>query len=173
MTKLVKLTLIGMMLAPMSLNAQQGAKSFVEQYKKQDGFTVVTIGKPAMRMIYLFAKAGMIMENADAQILKFVDAVQVISFDSGRDKDRRETFNSEALAFCNASCYEELIEVVVERNETVKIFCKTEDEAITELIVLCSGSERSSVEMVCINGKFAFDDIQTVTGSFEKKLASK
>jgi len=59
MKKLFQLIFTGMMIVPMNLQAQQDAKSFVRQYKKQDGFTVITISKPAMSMISLFAKSGM------------------------------------------------------------------------------------------------------------------
>ena len=169
MKKLIQLILAGIMIVPMSLNAQQDSKKFVGQYKKQDGFTVVTIGKPVMTMLSLFAKVG--MDKEAAQTLKCVHALQVLSFDCRWDKTRGERFNSEALNFCNANNYEELIEVV-EHNETVKIFGKTEGETITGLIVLNSSNRASSVDMVCIKGKFSLDELSSITGSFGKKIAS-
>jgi len=44
MKKLIQMILTGTMIASMSLNAQQDAKSFVQQYKKQDGFTGIPLG---------------------------------------------------------------------------------------------------------------------------------
>ena len=167
MKKLIQLTLAGMMFATMSLSAQQDTKSFVKQYQKQDGFTTVTIGKPAMRMLSLFARIG---DKEASQLLKHVNAIQVLSFERGWDKNRCKTFSSEALAFCDANGYEELIEVV-EYNETVKIFCKTEKDAITGLIILNRSNRSSSAEMVCINGKFTFDDIQSITEGVGKNIA--
>ena len=79
MKKLIQMILAGTIIASMSLNAQQDAKSFVRQYKKQDGFTVIAIGKPAMTMISLFAKAG--MDREAAEMLKRIDAIQVLAFD--------------------------------------------------------------------------------------------
>jgi len=43
MTKLIKLILVGIMIVPMSLNAQQDTQSFVQQYKKQDGVTKIEV----------------------------------------------------------------------------------------------------------------------------------
>ena len=55
MKKLIQLIpLVGMVIAPMS----QDAKSFIQRYTRQDGFSVVTIGKPAMKMISHFIKAS-------------------------------------------------------------------------------------------------------------------
>ena len=168
MEKLIQMILTGTMIASMSLNAQQDAKSFVQQYKKQDGFTVITIGKPAMSMISLFAKAG--MDREAAEMLKRINAVQVLVFDSGHDKARSETFTSEALTFFDASHFEELIEVV-ERDKTVKIFGKTEDETITGLIVLNISNCVGSANMVCLTGKFTIDDLQSINGSNGNKIA--
>ncbi len=159
MKKIFQLILVGMMIVPMSLNAQD-TKSFVKQYKKQDGFTVVSLGKPAMRMISLFAKAG---KDKDAsQVLKRVKTIQVLAFDGSCTKG--ETFHNEALAFCDANQYEEMIEVV-DYDDTVKIFCKTEGEAITGLIVLNRSHRDSSAEMVCLKGKFTYDDLQLITNN--------
>jgi len=77
MKKLIQMILTGKMIASMSLNAQQDAKSFVQQYKKQDGFTVITIGKPAMSMISLFAKAG--MDREAVEMLNRINPVQVLT----------------------------------------------------------------------------------------------
>jgi hypothetical protein len=166
MKKLINLILIGIMMVPMSINAQQDTKSFVQQYKHKDGFTVVNIGKPAIRMVGMIAKVG--REEQLSQILKSVDALRVLSFNCEWDKSQTEHFNCEALFFCDAY-YDELIEVV-DNNETVKIFGKIENNAITEMIIL-SCSSHSSVDMVCISGKFAFDDIQSLCGNFGKKIA--
>jgi len=165
MKKLFIMTLAGMMFVNMGLNAQQDTKSFVKQYQKQEGFTTVTIGKPIMRMLSLFAKFD---DDETLQMLKRVDAIQVISFERGSDNNRYETFSNEALAFCNANGYEELIEVT-EHSETVKIFGKTEEETITGLIILNRSNRGSSATMVCINGKFTLDDVQSITGNVGKK----
>jgi len=164
MKKLFIITLAGMMFVNMSLNAQQDTKSFVKQYQKQEGFTTVTIGKPIMRMLSLFAKFD---DDEASQMLRHVDAIQVLAFERGSDKNQCETFNNEAMAFCNVNGYEELIEVV-EHSETVKIFGKTEGKTITGLIILNRSNKGSSAAMVCINGKFTFDDVQSITGNVEK-----
>lgn len=166
MKKLIQLILAGMMLAPMSLNAQD-TKSFVKQYKKQHDFTVVTLGKPVMRMLNLFTKKDR-MEGDASQILKHTDAVQVLAFEGGRA--RGEAFNSEVLDFCTANQYEELIEVT-EFGETVKIFCKTEEEAITGLIILNGWNRKYFDEMVCIKGRFTNEDLQTLAGKNGKQIA--
>ena len=147
-----------MMFVTMSLNAQQDTKSFVKQYQKQENFTTVTIGKPAMRMLSLFAKSA---DKEASQMLKRMDAIQILEFGRGCEKNRYETFCNEVLAFCNANGYEELIEVA-EHNEKVIIFAKTEEAAITGLIILDRSNK--GVDMVCINGKFSFSDIQSMTG---------
>jgi hypothetical protein len=165
MKKIFQLILVGIMIVPMSLNAQD-TRSFVKQYRKQDGFTAVTIGKPAMRIISLFAKAG---KDKDAsQVLKRVKAIQVLAFDGGRTEG--ETFHNEALAFCDANRYEEMIEVV-DCDDTVKIFCKTEGETVTGLIVLNRSNRDSSAEMVCLKGKFTSADLQLITNDHGKNIA--
>ena len=166
MTKLIQLTLIGMMIVPMSLNAQQDAKCFVNQYKKQDGITVISIGKPVMKMVGFFAKVGGMADKEEMQMLRCVDAVQVLSIDRG-GKHRSDKFNSEALAFCNANRYEELIEVV-DSKDMVKIFCKTEGETITDLLILNHSRQGTSSAMICISGKFTLDDLRQVSGNFGK-----
>jgi hypothetical protein len=171
--KIFRLILAGIMIAmsmssmSMNLNAQD-IKCFVKQYKKQDGFTVVTVGKPVMKMIGLFAKAG--MEKDEAQIIKCVDAVQILAFDRRCDNVRSETFNSELLTFCDANRYEELIEIV-EHDGTVKIFCKTEGETITGLIVLNRSNRDASAEMMSLRGKFTSDDLPLLLDGFGKKIA--
>ena len=166
MKKITQLILAGMMIISMNLNAKQDTKSFVKQYKNQDGFTVVTIGKPAMKLINLFAKMS---DNEASQIISRVNGIQVLAFDKGWDKNRGEAFNNEALAFCDDNQYDELIEMV-ESGETVKIFCKIEGESITGLIVLNRANNNSSAEMVCLSGKFTFDDLQTITNRNGKNL---
>ena len=168
MKKLVKFILIGMALAPMSLNAQQDAQSFVERYRKYDGFTLVTIEKPAMKMISFLVQAGK-EENVE-QFINCLDAVQALRFERGQDKIRSESFTNEALAFCNANRYKVFAEAT-ERDESVKIFCKTEGKTVTDMVILCS--EPSHVEMICIKGKIALDDLLVFTGSFGKNIASK
>jgi len=168
MKKLVQMILTGTMIVSMSLNAQQDAKSFVQQYKKQDGFTVITIGKPMMSMVSLFAKASKSSEAA--QMLKRINAIHVLDFECGWDKARSESFIREAMAFCDENRYEEFIEVV-EHDETVKIFGKTEGEVITGLIVLNRSNRRGSSAMICLTGKFTIDDLQSINGSNGKKIA--
>jgi len=164
MKKLFIMTLTGMMFVNMSLNAQQDTKSFVKQYQKQDGFTTVTIGKPIVRMLSLFAKFE---DEEVSQIFKHMNAIQILAFERGSNKNRCETFNNEMLVFCNANGYEELVEVV-KHDDTVKIFCKTEGDAITGLIILNRSNQGSSAAMVCINGKFTFEDVQSITGNVGK-----
>ena len=164
MKKLVQMTLVGMMFVSMSLNAQQDTKSFVQQYKKQDGFTVITLGKPAITMVSLFARGK---SREAAQALKNVDALQILDFEAGC-KARAETFNSEALSFINNSRFDEFIEVV-DSDDTVKIFCKTEGETITGLVILVRSNLDASEQMVCIKGKFDLDDLLSLNGQFAKK----
>ena len=165
MRKIIQLMIAGLMIVSLNLNAQQDAKSFVKQYKKQDGFTVVSIGKPAMKLMSLFAKAS---DNEASQVISRVDAIQVLVCDSW-NKTRNESFNNEALTFCDANRYDELIEVI-EQNETVKIFCKTEGESITGLIIL-THSNHHDIAMVCLSGRFTANDLQTITKSNGKHIA--
>jgi len=168
MKKLIQMILTGTMIVSMSLNAQQDAKNFVQQYKKQDGFTVISIGKPAMCMLSLFAKTS--MDREAAEMLKRIDAIHVLVFERGNDKARSESFISDALIFCNVNRFEELIEVV-EHNETVKIFGKTEGETIIGLIVLNTSKRGDSAQMVCLTGKFTIDDLQSINGKNGKNIA--
>ena len=144
-----------MMIVPMSLQAQKDVKSFVEQYKKKEGFTVITIGKPIMSMVGVFAKFG--KDKETAEIVKRVSTIQVVD---GWCKN----FFNETVTFCSANQYEELIEIV-EHDEIMKIFGKIEGEAITGLIVLSHSHLDNSVDMVSLTGKFTFDDIQSITGN--------
>ena len=156
MKKLIQLIIAGMMIVSVNLNAQQNTRCFVQQYKKQEGFTVITIGKPAMKMISLFAKAS--NDKETAQIIKRIDGIQLLVFERERDKIQDKTFIDEMLAFCDDNRYEEMIEVV-KNGKTVKIFGKTEDEAITGLMIMNSSNCGDSA-MVCLTGRFAIDDLQ-------------
>ena len=159
MKKLIQMILAGMMILPMSLNAQHNPKCFIKQYKNQNGFTVITFGKPAMNMISLIAKAG--DEREIAQILKRVDGIQILAFERGRDKAQGETFISEMLAFCKGNRYEEMVEVVGP-DETVRIFGKTEGETITGLMILNRSNRGNSTAMISLTGRFTVDDLHTI-----------
>ena len=160
MKKLIQLILAGIMILPMSLNAQNNAKSFVQQYKKQEGFTVVTIGKPVMKILRLFENA---MDGNDAAMIRCVDVIHVLNFEGGRDGTRGKPFISEALTFCEANRYEELIEVV-EQHETLKFLGKTDGEYITSLIVLTYSNGGNNAEMVCLTGNLTIDVLQAFYG---------
>ena len=172
MKKLIQMILTGTMIATMSLNAQQDAKNFVQRYKNQDGFTVLTIGKPAMNMFSLFVKSGMTSDEdkETLQMFRRTDAIQVLAFNRAYDKARSESFITEALNFCDANRYVELIEMV-ERDETVRIFGKTEGNAITGLIVLNRSNREGSAAMICLTGKFTAADLQSVNGAQGRKIA--
>ena len=168
MKKFVQLTLLGMMIVSLSVNAQQDAKSFVQQYKNQDGFTVITIGKPAIRMASLFVRAS--ADKDAAQALKYVEALQILTFNRGWDNSHAEKFNSEALKFFDTNQFEEMIEVV-EPDNTVKILCKIESETITDMIILNRSKRDTSVDMVCIKGRFKLEDIHSMSSNFGVKVA--
>ena len=159
MKKLIQLIIAGMMILPVSLNAQQNPKCFIKQYKKQNGFTVITIGKPAMNMFSLIAKAG--DEKEIAQIFKRTDGIQILAFDSRHCMAQGETFICEMLAFCKDNRYEELVEVVGPE-ETVRIFGRTEGEIITGLMILNRSNRGNSAEVVSLTGNFTVEDLHTI-----------
>ena len=159
MKKLIQLIFAGMMILPMSLNAQQNPKCFVKQYKNQNGFTVITFGKPAMNMISLIAKAG--DEKEIAQLFKRVDGIQILAFERRNDKAPDETFISEMLAFCKDNRYEEMVEVVGP-DETVLIYGKTEGKTITGLMILNRTNRGNSTGMVSLTGNFTADDLNNL-----------
>jgi len=165
MKRIIQLILVGFMIAPIGAKAQQSAKCFVQQYKRQEGFTVVTLGRPMMSFAGLFAKAAKEKEAAD--MLRRVDGVQILAFEPGRGRMQSERFFSEMMAFVGDNRYEELMEVI-EHGNTVKIFGKTADETITGLIVYASSNHGNSTAMVSLTGRFTVDDLQ----NFNKKGSS-
>ena len=161
MRNLVIFFLLGTVLAPTSLNARQDAKSFVDRYRNQDGFTVVNVEKQAMGIMSQFGMTD-VFGNADA--------VQALIFFRPRDIARSNAFKREALNFVETSRYEELIEVAGV-NDTAKIFGKSNGEVITEIIILNRSNRDAFVEMICVSGKFTLNDVMSLSGITDNNIA--
>ena len=138
-----------------SLNAQQhDILAFADQYKKKEGFTVVSLGRATMKILSLIAKSDKSDENG-SEFLSKVKSIKIITSDP-MPKNRMDDFVNDVVQFCQIGKLEKLIEVD-EPDSSVNIYCRLNDDEITELIIL--NVETNSVDAIFIKGNFSFDDI--------------
>ncbi len=142
-------------------------KSFVKQYAKKEGFTVVSINKAAMKILSVMSKFS--ARDDDTAMLSQVDGIYILTLDAGK-KDAVEVLETDFAAFCTANRYEKMIEVE-ESSELVNIYGKLEGEDVTGLIIWNTSLKDSSVNLVCLNGKFTSGDVEKIISNRGKSIA--
>ena len=153
-----------------SLNAQKAdTKKFVSQYSKQEGFTVVSLGNGAMKLLSVISKF-VISSEEEAQFISNTESIRIVSSSANLSKEKIEAFVSDVLLFCETNEYESFIEVE-EFDNSVNIFYSANNDGITGLTILNVSSENdNSVDAIFITGKFSFEDLSKIAS--ENKIYS-
>ncbi|MDR1381533.1 MAG: DUF4252 domain-containing protein [Tannerella sp.] len=138
-----------------SVGAEEpGSRSFVKQYSGQEGYSVVTIKKTALKLLSMVARAGGTPKEEMA-IFSRIDDIQVLSCPARKDK--ADAFEGALLGFCETNGYESLLQSE-ESGEVVQIYCALKEDAITSFMIWSRKGDM--VETVFLNGRFTAEDMK-------------
>ena len=149
-------TLILMLALGMTASAQE---SFAKQFKGKEGFTCVTIGKAAMKMMSTKGKLSREGFSGKLNIGNFADKVERLEVVSASTPTAADTLSNECKKWIEKDSFECIVDVDENGNQA-SIYTKTGGD-INIFLVLAQDKETS---VIIIYGTMTLDDIQGSTG---------
>ena len=146
-------------------------EKFVSQYSGQYGYTVVTLGKPAIRMMLIVSRISG-SSSEDVKLMSNTESVRIISLDVNSPKDRIDAFVSNVLQFSGSTGFEKFV-TVEELASSVIVFSRLDNDTITGLIILDVDETLKTVDAVFVDGKFSFEDVSGLASSNFKMFNKK
>ena len=142
--------LIIMLAVSMAASAQE---SFAKQFKGKEGFSCVTIGKAAMKMMPIQSKANL-------KIGSIADKVDRLEIVSASTPQAAEKLSKECNKWIKKDNFESILDVDEEGNQA-SIYAKT--GGAQNIFLLLARDKETSV--IIIYGTMTIDDIKGITGS--------
>ncbi|GEM_PF-1607358 len=150
-------TLILMLIVSMAASAQQ---SLTKQFKGKDGFTCVTIGKAAMKMMSSKGKLGREGFGGNLNIGNFADKIDRLEIVSATTPDASYKLLTACHKWLEKDNFESIIDVD-EKGQLASIYAKTGSSQ--NIFMLLAQDQETSV--IIIYGTMTLDDIQGTLGT--------
>ena len=147
-------TLILMLIVSMAASAQQ---SLTKQFKGKDGFTCVTIGKAAMKMMSSKGKLGREGFGGNLNIGNFANKIERLEIVTSSKPEASYKLLEACHAWIEKDGFESVIDVD-EEGQQASIYAKTGGDK--NVFLLLAQDEETSV--IIIYGTMTLDDIQGV-----------
>ena len=140
-----------------------GQKITLKEYAKKEGVTSVTLSKS---MLSLFPK------NADISygginVAEFLDKLSSINIFASPKEEAANKLVKDATQFMETSGYDKLMSVKTDKDEDINFYVQSNDEYISELILIVQGKTKESAVMQFV-GKFTKEDIQQMIANAAK-----
>ena len=140
-----------------------GQKTTLKEYAKKEGVTSVTLSKS---MLSLFPK------NADISygginVAEFLDKLSSINIFASPKEEAANKLVKDATQFMETSGYDKLMSVKTDKDEDINFYVQSNDEYISELILIVQGKTKESAVMQFV-GKFTKEDIQQMIANAAK-----
>ena len=143
-----------MLMVSMTLNAQE---SFAKQFKGKEGFSCVTIGKAAMKLMSSNGKLGREGFGGKLNIGNFADKIERLEIVTSSKPEASYKLLEACHAWIEKDGFESVIDVD-EEGQQASIYAKTGGDK--NVFLLLAQDEETSV--VIIYGTMTLDDIQGV-----------
>lgn len=148
--------LILMLTVGMTANAQD---SFAKQFKGKEGFSCVTIGKAAMKMMSSKGKLGREGFTGKLKIGNFADKVDRLEIVAASTPEAAEKLSKECKKWIEEDNFESVIDVD-EGGQQASIYARTGGDQ--NIFLLLAQDKETSV--IIIYGTMTLEDIQGVMG---------
>ena len=149
-------TLILMLMVSVAASAQE---SFVKQFKGKEGFSCVTIGKAAMKIMSSRGKIGREGFSAKLKIGNFADKIDRLEIVAASTPEASEKLLKECNKWIENDNFESIIDVD-EQGQQASIYAKTGGDQ--NIFLLLAQDKETSV--IIIYGTMTLEDIQGITG---------
>lgn len=156
--------LVLMLIVGMTANAQD---SFAKQFKGKDGFSCVTIGKAAMKMMSSKGKLGREGFSGKLNIGNFADKVDRLEIVAANTPEAAEKLLKECKKWIEKDNFESVIDVD-EGGQQASIYARTGESSAfpfgdgKNIFLLLAQDKETSV--IIIYGTMTLDDIQGFMG---------
>lgn len=150
-------TLILMLMVSMAASAQQ---SLAKQFKGKDGFTCVTIGKAAMKMMSSKGKLGREGFGGKLNIGNFADKIDRLEIISATTPQAANKLSKACNDWIEKDSFESIIDVD-EKGQQASIYAKTGDSQ--NVFLLLAQDKETSV--IIIYGTMTLEDLQGTMGT--------
>ena len=148
--------LILMLTVGMTANAQD---SFAKQFKGKEGFSCVTIGKAAMKMMSSKGKLGREGFTGKLKLGNFADKVDRLEIVAASTPEAAEKLAKECKKWIEKDNFESVIDVD-EEGQQASIYARTGDGG--NIFLLLAQDKETSVTI--IYGSMTLEDLQGVMG---------
>ena len=136
--------------------------SFAKQFKGKEGFSCVTIGRAAMKMMSSKSKLGREGFGGKLNIGNFADKVQSLEIVSASTPEAAKKLSKECEKWIAKDGFESVIDVD-EEGQQASIYAKTGNDNKNIFLLLAQDKETS---VIIIYGTMTLEDLQgSVTGS--------
>lgn len=135
-------------------------KGNLKEYMNKEGVTTVTISK---NMLSYFPK-GADITYGDINVGDFVDKLSAIHVFASHKEEVAAQLIDDVTKFLKVSCFERMLSMEAEKVEHLNLFIQSNEEYISEFVVLIEGKSKESVVMQ-FTGKFTMEDIQQMIAS--------
>lgn len=140
-----------------------GQKTTLKEYAKQEGVTSVTLSKS---MLSLFPKSADISYGG-INVADFLDKLSSINIFASPKVETANKLIKNATHFMETSGYDKLMNVETDKGEDLNFYIQSNDEYISELILIVQGKTKESAVMQFI-GKFTMEDIEQMMADAAK-----
>ena len=156
-------TLILMLMVGLVASAQQ---PLVKQFKGKDGFTCVTIGKAAMKMMSSKGKLGREGFDGKLNIGNFADKIDRLEIISATTPQAANKLSKACNDWIEKDGFESIIDVD-EKGQQASIYAKTGDPQ--NVFLLLAQDEETSV--IIIYGTMTLEDLQGTIGPIDSNYS--
>ncbi len=152
--------LILMLAVGMMASAQD---SFAKQFKGKEGFSCVTIGKAAMKMMSSKGKLGREGFSGKLNIGNFADKVERLEIVASSTPEAAEKLSKECKKWIEKDNFESVIDVD-EGGQQASIYARTGESSGDGKNIFLLLAQDKETSVIIIYGTMTLDDIQGVMG---------
>lgn len=149
--------LVIMLAVGMAASAQQ---SLIKQFKGKEGYSCVTIGKAAMKMMSNKGTLGREGFSGKLNIGNFADKMDRLEIISASTSQATEELARECMNWIESDNFESVIDVNEQGNQA-SIYAKTDSGGNNVFLLLAQDKETS---VIIIYGSMTLEDLQGFTG---------
>jgi len=146
-----------MLMVSMAASAQD---SFAKQFKGREGFSCVTIGKAAMKMMSSKGSLGRQGFSGKMNMGEFADKIDRLEIVAANSSQAGEELSSTCNKWIDDEGFESIVDVDEEGNKA-SIYAKTGVDGMNVFLLLAQDEETS---VIIIYGTMTLDDIQGTMG---------
>ncbi len=151
---------IFLLILMLAMGMEAGAQeSFAKQFKGKDGYSCVTIGKAAMKMMRSKSTLGREGFGGKLNIGNFADKVERLEIVSASTPKTAEKLSKECKKWIERDKFESVIDID-EGGQQASIYARTGSDQ--NIFLLLAQDEETSV--IIIYGTMTLDDLQGIIG---------